>query len=296
MQIVSNTLFLVVSFFLSLASIGPWAQFRPPEPPVVQAARDQLTQEITVMSFNVLTTKTGTRGLDKRLNGVAQTILSELPDSVGLQEAHGDWRAALTEALGDQYAIACGVGRDGGGGEGAPIFYRRDKYELVKEEVFWLSPWPGRPSFGFGAMFPRVAGYAVLRDKQTGFVYAHVNAHFDFLSPVAQANSAWMVAAAVNLLDLPAVFTADTNVQPGTRPAQYMEAGGLRDLRKEAAETDAGATYHSYGGLMGGTVLDYIYANYYLREAKRFTVIRDQYDGMFPSDHFAVAATLTLAN
>ncbi|MCL2299498.1 MAG: endonuclease/exonuclease/phosphatase family protein [Firmicutes bacterium] len=297
MQFLSNALFLVMSMFMSLACAGPWAAFKTPEPPAPPAARDTMKQQITVMSFNLKMTKTGSKGLPKRLNGVVQTILKEKPDSFGLQEAHADWRAALLRELGDTYAIACARGRSTEDAEGAPVFYRKDKYGLVKEETFWISPWPDRVSYGFGASFPRVAGYAVLKDKKTGFTYAHFNAHFDHLSGTARTNGAWMVAQGVNELGLPAVFTADMNAQPGTQPAQYLEAGGMTDLRKAAKATDEGVTFHNYGDkLVGGTVLDYIYANGYLRGAKEFKVIRDEYDGMYPSDHFAVCATLTLAN
>jgi len=292
-------LILVMSMVLSLAGIGPWAAHKPPEPPAPPSARVNVKQEISVMSFNVKTTKTGSKGLPKRLNGVVQTILKEKPDSFGLQEAHADWRTALLEELGGAYAIACARGRSTEDAEGAPIFYRKDRYELVEEELFWISPLPDRVSYGWGASFPRVAGYAVLKDKRTGFTYAHFNSHFDFLSPTARTNGARMVADRINALGLPAVFTADMNAEPGTRPTQYLEAGGLTDLRKVAKVTDEGITFHNYNGrvaLLGNTVLDYIYANHYLRGAKQFKVIRDQYDGMYPSDHFAVCATLTLAN
>ena len=289
---------MALSLFISLIGIGPWAAFKAPEPPEAPAAKDKLVQEITVMSFNVFYKKTGAKGIPARLNGVVQTIRGEKPDSFGLQEAHRVWRDTLLGALGDTYAMACGRGRGlDEDGEGAPIFYRKDKYELVKEEVFWLSPTPGRPSYGWGASFPRVAGYALLRDKKTGFAYVHINAHFDHLSGTARANSAWMIAECARDMRLPVVFTADMNAQPGTKPTQYLEAGGLTDLRKAAAVTDAGPTFHDYGGkLVGGTALDYIYASHYLRKAKAFKVIRDEYDGMYPSDHFAVCARLTLAN
>jgi len=289
----TDAFYVVMSFLMSLLCIGPWALFKAPAAPEIPSARDKRTQEITVMSFNVWMDK---GSLPKRRNGVARTILKENPDSFGLQEAHGDWRDALLQELGDEYAMACARGRLTESAEGVPIFYKKDKYELVREELFWLSPWPGRPTYGYGASLPRIAGYAVLRDKKTGFTYAHFNSHFDHMSGTARTNSAWMIAEAVNALGLPAVFTADMNCAPGTQPTQYLEAGGLTDLRKAAKATDTDMTYPGGNALLDNTVLDYVYANHYLRGAKEFKVIRDQYDGMYPSDHFAVSAKLTLAN
>ena len=134
----------------------------------------------------------------------------------------------------------------------------------------------------------------MLKDKRTGFTYAHFNSHFDHVGATARANSARLLADRVNEMGLPAVFTADLNAGPGSLPAQYLEAGGLADLRFAAEEADTGPTFHAYSGARA--VIDYIYANYYLQQAAQFKVIRDEYDGMYPSDHFAVSAKLTLAN
>ena len=286
----------IFAWLLTLTSTGVIALVDPPAPPEIPVGPDTMTQEITVMSFNVYTVTDGDFGIDKRFNGVLQTILSEKPDSFGLQEAHEIWRFKLWWALRKDYGIACWRGRYFGFEEATPIFYRKDKFKLVGQGVFWLSDRPGIASVGWDAALPRVAGYAVLKDRQTGFTYAHFNTHFDHVGQTARANSARLIADRINEKNLPAVLTGDMNAGPGGLPAQYLEAGGLIDLRGAAGETDTGSTFHAYGGSVA--VIDYIYANHYLRDeaAARFKVIRDEYDGMFPSDHFAVSARLTLAN
>jgi len=266
----------------------------PPAPPAVPDRPDRLTQELTVMSFNVLCRTVGEHGLRFRYGGVLQTILREKPDSLGLQEAHELWRGPLKKDLRDIYAIACDKGRVFGFHEGAPIFYLKEKYDLVRQGVFWLSERPGVASMGWDAACPRIAGWAVLRDKRTGFTYAHFNTHLDHKGPVAMANGARLVAERINALGLPAVLTGDLNEQPGSRPMEYLAAGGLTDLRFAAAQSDTGFTFHGYSDNSG--VIDYVYANHFLRGAKEFKVIRDEYDGQYPSDHFAVSAVLTLAN
>ena len=287
---ISSAAVKVAAWLLTLTSTGVVALSEPPAPPVVPGTPDRLTQELTVMSFNVWTDKDS---LDQRLNGVVQTVLSERPDSFGLQEAHEIWRFKLWWALRNDYGIACWQGRYFGFQEATPIFYRKDKFCLVKQGVFWLSDKPGIASMGWDANLPRVAGYAVLKDKKTGFTYAHFNTHFDHMGQTARANSARLAADRINAMGKPAVLTGDLNARPGSLPIQYLEAGGLIDLRKAAGTTDTGGTYVGSTG-----IIDYIYANHYLRDEASavYRVIRDQYDGMFPSDHFAVCATLTLAN
>jgi len=286
-----NALTTVLSWLLALTSSGVMTLSEPPVPPEIPDTPDKLTQEITVMSFNIWT---DTGSIDTRMNGVLRTIRGEMPDSFGLQEAHELWRWPLKRKLKDEYGIACDRGRYFGVQEGTPIFYRKDRYELVDQGVFWLSDRPWITSVGWDAGLPRIAGYAVLRDKQTGFTYVHFNAHFDNAGATARANSARLMADRINAIGLPAVFTADVNAGPGALPAQYFEAGGLIDLRDAAAVSDTGPTFHAYRGATA--ILDYIYANHFLRDAAQFKVIRDEYDGMYPSDHFAIAATFTLAN
>ena len=250
-----------------------------------------MEHEIKVISFNVLYRRCG-RG--RRFKGVARTILGEMPDSFGLQEAHARWKLLLNRELGGLYGIACQTGRFAGLGESVPVYYLKDKYELAGEGVFWLSETPRRTSWGWDAVLPRVVGYAVLRDRETGFSYAHFNTHFDHKGKIAKVNSARLTADRIAELGLPAVLTGDLNAGPGSPTMQQLEAGGLTDLRFAAAETDHGVTHHGYRGCTG--VIDYVLANHFLRGAGEFKVIRDEYDGMYPSDHFAVCAKLTLAN
>jgi len=289
-----NALYGILSLLLVFTSSGSLEAYDPPSPPAIPDAPDSLVQELTVISFNVWAP--GRDSFGQRLPGVVQTILDAMPDSFGLQEAEDIWRGHLKRELKDKYAIACDVGRMFGIQEGTPIFYLKEKYRLVDQGVFWLSDRPRIPSRAWGANLPRIAGWAVLEDKATGFRYVHFNAHFDHESALARSNSARLIADRINEKGLPAVLTGDLNCAPGSTPAQYLEAGGLLDLRKAAGEADQGGTFHAYAGR--NSILDYVYANHYLRgaETARFWVIRDEYEGMYPSDHFAVAARLTLAN
>jgi len=281
---------LCAALLLSLAACAKdLTQHDPPQPPVISDAPDTMTQEITAMSFNIYY-----GGMAKRQAAVVQCVLDTMPDSIGFQEAHARWRRLLKRELkGAGYAMACDKGRHAGLGEGVPILYRSDKYDLVEEGVFWLSERPETPSGGWDAQIWRITGYAVLKDKETGFTYAHFNTHFDHKGPAARINSARLTADRINGMNLPTVFTGDINAPPDSVPAQYLAAGGLLDLRAAAGDADTGSTRPG-----GSGVIDYVFANHYLREPEtaRFWVIRDEYDGMIPSDHYAVAARLTLAN
>lgn len=120
-------------------------------PPVIPDA--EITQKITVMSYNVYVSGTGVKSPENRTPLVVENIKSASPDSFGLQEADEGWIERLSGSLSDEYAYV-GIGRDSnsGGGEASPVFYKKDKFELVDSGTFWLSRTPEKASRGWAGM------------------------------------------------------------------------------------------------------------------------------------------------
>ncbi|MBQ4604697.1 MAG: hypothetical protein IJB16_08855, partial [Clostridia bacterium] len=99
--------------------------------PVMQVSPEtipeaKITQDITVMSYNVYIKGTGEKSPESRTPLVAENIRKYSPDSFGLQEADEGWMERLP-ALMTEYAYV-GIGRDSnkGGGEASPVFYKKD--------------------------------------------------------------------------------------------------------------------------------------------------------------------------
>ncbi|MCL2107160.1 MAG: endonuclease/exonuclease/phosphatase family protein [Oscillospiraceae bacterium] len=294
--VISTVLIAIVSLILPFTSTCSTQLVPPPGPPVYEAYEDALVQELKIMSFNIYGPGTGDKKPENRMNGIVSTILEEMPDSVGLQEATDYFRYKLKRELCDSYAMACDYGRHQGLGEGVPILYRKDKYECLDSGVFWLSEKPCVLSMSWGTSLPRIAAWALLRDKETGFSYVHYNAHFDHQSEAARVNSAALLANRINARNAPAVLTGDFNCEPDSQAYDYLMQAELRDTAALAGEADSGCSYHGYSGETQGVPIDFIMANHYLRGVAGYQILRDSYDGLFPSDHFAVMATLTLAN
>ena len=104
-----------------------------------------------------------------RKDRVCQFIKDHELDIVGMQEVlHNqfqDLRAGLPEYDG------IGVGRDDGktAGEYAPLFYRKDKYEVLDSNTFWLAENPDSVGMmGWDAVCVRIATWAKFKDKATG--------------------------------------------------------------------------------------------------------------------------------
>ncbi len=167
--------------------------------------------DITVMTYNCLTTskqpitaEDPDTGLD-RGEMLIDHLETYMPDSIGLQEITREWRKYIESNIvgkqlknGAVYEMSGLVSDDGlelisGSKEYAPILYRADRYEKVKEGGQWYSDTPNvkskygpmkdkRGMTSEGMKFERVYGYTVLKNKETGDTYIHVNTHPDHKS------------------------------------------------------------------------------------------------------------------
>ena len=203
-----------VTWLLPITSNGSTKVAEKPQAPAIRQMTDKKTQELTIMSFNVLVRGEGDLTPENRFNGVVQTIRSQTPDSFGLQEADEFWRIKLKWELNDTYAVAGNYGRQLGWHEGAPIFYNKKKFLCLAQGTFWLSDTPFIYSMGWDASVTRICSWALLRDKDSGFTYVHYNAHFDHISATARTNSAALVVERINKYKLPTVLTGDFNCYP----------------------------------------------------------------------------------
>ncbi len=109
-----------------------------------------------------------------------------------------------------------GVGCDDGieTGEHLAIFYRTDKFDLVKEGNFWLSETPDRPSVGWDAVLPRICTWGHFRYKPTGVEFLFFNLHMDHVGKKARVESSYLVQRKMKELSegLPVILTGDFNV------------------------------------------------------------------------------------
>ncbi len=263
-----------------------------PEAQLPDGAR---TAEITVMNFNVYIKGTGEKSPENRTDEVVTTIRNADPDSFGVEEADEAWLQRLSAAL-PEYSYA-GHGRDKDlGGEASAVFYKNEKYELVSTETFWLSKTPDKPSKGWDAWINRICTVAVLKDKETGFTYAHFNAHFDNSGSISRVEAIRIVSEKASAYDMPIVFSGDLNAKEGNLMYKRALEAGFRDTKYLAETSDTGATYHGYMGQdkLNDKPIDYIFVNSYCESVSVYDVITEKINGIYPSDHFPVVAKLKM--
>lgn len=266
----------------------------PVNPEVVPAPA--LTQEVTVMTFNVYIAGTGELSPENRTDEVISKIRRHSPDSFGLEEANEGWVERVAENLSDEYAYV-GTGRDKDlGGEASPVFYKKDKYELVDSGTFWLSKTPEKPSKGWDAMLNRICTFAILKNKDTGFTYAHFNAHFDHLGIIARNESVAVITEKIKEIapEIPVIFSGDLNDGEETDMYARILESGLKDTKALAETAKASTTFHGYSG--SKRTLDYIFVNAFCTKVNTYTVDDEMINGIYASDHHPVVSTLVLFN
>lgn len=271
-----------------------------------QATADSLgtsaASSVNVMSFNIRynNPNDGEHAWPNRKERVAGLIEFHGAELVGLQEVLRGQLDELVELLPGYDWI--GVGRDDGksAGEFAPIFYRRDRFELLDRGEFWLSETPDTvASKGWDAALPRIATWAKFKDLQFDRELIHLNTHFDHRGDLARVQSAELILNRLETLGdgLPIVVTGDFNVPPSSEAYQTMTSSLLDARARSNSEP-----YGPAGTFAGFTAeldeenerIDYVFINEKFK-VLRYGVLSDQWNGRYPSDHQPVLVEVQLS-
>lgn len=264
-----------------------------------------LPEPVRVMSFNIRygTADDGVNRWSARRPLVIELIREYEPDILGLQEVEHFQAVQICDAL-PEYEFV-GAGRDDGDrrGEFAPILYRRAIFQGVRGGHFWLSQSPGVPgSVGWDAALPRIATWVRLRFNSQPMAKIHViNTHLDHRGERARVESARLLRnTAESLGGTPLIVMGDFNCEPGSPPYQILtEARGnlseLRDAYAAVGDAAAGGTYHAFTGRSMRGRIDWILHSRRFEPLHTGILQTPARDGVYPSDHYPVTATLRLA-
>jgi endonuclease/exonuclease/phosphatase family metal-dependent hydrolase len=194
-----------------------------------------------------------------------------------------------------------GAGRDDGKdqGEHSAIFFRKDRFTLLKNGDFWLSQTPDQPSKGWDATCcNRICSWVYLTDKTSGRNFYFFNAHFDHEGNIARIESSKLVLQRITSIagNEPVIFTADLN---GDRQTEWYRNIGSSDIVHDS-HGDVNFPYESNGTFNGfgktvssGPVIDHIFISRHFL-VNRWGILTDTFRGKFASDHFPVMAEVSL--
>lgn len=265
------------------------------------------TNSVRVMSFNLRygSANDGENHWTKRRDFVLDTIKAFNPDVLGTQETLRFQADYLKENL-PGYAWI-GVGRNDGGeqGEMTAIFYRKDRFDVVKSGHFWLSESPEKPgSKSWDSSLPRMATWIELRDKRDNEkrTFRIFNTHFDHRGSKARLESAKLIRKRISAMakGAPVILTGDFNCGQGSEPYQAMFAKAGDDASPvidtyRAAHPKRGDDEGTFSGFKpgntGGARIDWVACS---RDwtVNSAAIDRTSKAGRTPSDHFPVTAVL----
>ena len=247
---------------------------------------------LKVITFNVrVNVDKGANDFELRKHRIAELLNNEKPDVVGFQEATDRMRAELSEMLDGYYVVGCGREKNYNG-ESAAVAYRKDKFELLKLDNFWLSATPYVPSSRYGedqSPCPRVTTALLLVEKDGGRPFWFINTHLDHIGSTARLLGAVQLMQFISEHSEPCILTGDFNAEPSAKEIRVFSENehlGLIDCTAEIT-----GTFHAFGKKMDNMVkIDYIFANLPCDVSKSFVYSDEAPNGTYYSDHLPVCA------
>ncbi|NLC67406.1 MAG: endonuclease/exonuclease/phosphatase family protein [Clostridiaceae bacterium] len=280
------------------------------------------------MTFNICSgnaEKENDNSWKHRKEMVASIIRFHRVDVAGLQEVLKNQLDDLSRLLPDYAWI--GVGRDDGieKGEFTPLFYLKNRLEVLESGHFWLSKTPDVPgSRSWDAVCRRILTWSKFRDRITEKVFFLFNTHFDHIGFNARRKSAHLLLRKIHEIGegLPVVVTGDFNCNERSETYSILtdyknkdtEYRGLRNARLESCYDHHGPTitYHNYNATRIFALmrkfkrlksaldrfnvemsLDFIFVKNDVKVLQH-AVLADTWDGWYPSDHMPVVADVVI--
>jgi endonuclease/exonuclease/phosphatase family metal-dependent hydrolase len=202
-----------------------------------------------------------------------------------------------------------GVGRDDGvnAGEFSAILYRASRFDAQSSGTFWFSDTPDVPgSSSFGNASIRICTWGRFVEHGTGRAFYQFNVHLDNVSQPANEKSVQLLMTRVVQRQFPTdpfIVTGDFNSSESQLSVRYMTGAApigtmanqipmVDSFRLYPNATGVG-TFHNFMGGTGGDKIDFIFMGPGER-AIAAEIIRTQANGLYPSDHYPVTATIDI--
>jgi endonuclease/exonuclease/phosphatase family metal-dependent hydrolase len=252
---------------------------------------------IGVMTFNLrFAGATPPNAWWQRRSVVRDCIRQADPDIFGTQEG----LYPQLKDIGADFAPAydwVGLGRDGGSrGEFMAIYFKKDRFDPIEYDHFWLSDTPAViGSTTWGHSNRRMVTWVRFLDRRTNKQFYFWNTHFDHQVQPAREKSARLVRERVEAIktNLPVILLGDFNAKARANKAYDI-------LTEDNFFTDTytgeeAGTFHNFTGTPGKQGrIDWIFLRGNVKTTAPTEIIRYNQNGQFPSDHFPVMTRVRL--
>jgi len=252
-------------------------------------------QKLRLMTYNVRfdNPNDGENAWSNRKEYFVSQLAFYEPDIFGIQEALPNQVVDIATFLPKYNYI--GIGRDGiGKGESSNIFFKKDRFEILTENTFWLSETPEVISKGWDGALNRVCTYTLLKDSKTKQKFWVFNTHLDHLGELAKTNSILLILSKIkelNTKNYPFFFMGDFNSEPTEERIINLkkQMNDSRDISDERPFGPSGTFNGFKHSEAVTTLIDYIFLS---KEnpfkVTKYAVLSDSKDLKYPSDHLPV--------
>jgi endonuclease/exonuclease/phosphatase family metal-dependent hydrolase len=225
-------------------------------------------------------------------------------DIVGLQEVLHHQLDGLKHCLPGYEALGKGRADGKTKGEYSAIMYKKDRFEALESETFWLSENPEAVGQkGWDAACERIVTWGHFRDRQTGKDFYFANTHFDHVGKVARRESSKLLMSKMEEIagDKPVILTGDFNSVSTSEAIKTLtdKSGRFHFLNTyDLSPLKYGPdwSFHNFGRMSVDrrSIIDYIFIRGNIKTGRHGIIFDTKDNGLFLSDHNPVLCTLTV--
>lgn len=254
----------------------------------------------TAMTFNVrqMDGDDGHQSWQHRKDVLIETIRMRQPVLLGTQETWDEQSSYILEAM--PHYKAFGRGRYGDSRDKHnKVFYDPSRLELQEAGDIWISTTPDLPgSKDWEIPSPRMITWGRLRlDGATDLLL--MNTHFPYGRGADEARRQTVRLILEHIATLPAslpiVLMGDFNARAGGEIHQMLREVFIDAWESSAQRIGPEGTLHGFGRHPAGGRIDWILCRKIARVLTAETIVYTS-NGLYPSDHYPVGATLELAS
>lgn len=234
----------------------------------------------------------GDQNIKFRLPLIEKKINTVKPDIIGFQEVQPHISLKIKAMLPDYNVL--GHGRsETYESEHTAIAYRKERFDLISYDTFWLSPTPKVPGSRYKdqSVCPRNCTCVTLFDLEKHEKIRVYNTHLDHIGVSARKRGLELILKRMHKDyerdGVKYILMGDFNAFPDSPELSPLETDFLKDLT-----VGTGGTYHGYGTT--SEKIDYILAGpaEYAAGASAPVLWKDMQGSLYISDHHAVEVDL----